>query len=170
MYTYKRFRTSKPTSIISLIALALVAWGILGLTGTPLAKKTKTVYEVRLDLNGVICIGESEGGYAMFPATESIQVGTELLDLTMLSLGGKNRKNLRIGLFLEDTGGAVYQAYQDGGTGLILVTKVQVPGDPGFTLVPRNRTADVSKHPGKGNGKGEWIGTVLVGDAVYTPK
>ena len=39
MYTYKRFRTSKSALIIILIALALVAWGILGITGKPLAKK-----------------------------------------------------------------------------------------------------------------------------------
>ena len=41
MYTYKRFRTSKSAVTIILIILALVAWEILGLTGTPLAKKGK---------------------------------------------------------------------------------------------------------------------------------
>ena len=43
MYTYKRFKASKSAVIIILIALALVIWGILGLTGTPLAKKRELV-------------------------------------------------------------------------------------------------------------------------------
>ncbi len=39
MYTYKRFKTSKSTVIIILIALALMAWGILGYTSVSLAGK-----------------------------------------------------------------------------------------------------------------------------------
>ena len=48
MYTYKRFRTPKSAVIIILIAVALVAWGILGLTGTPLAKKGKEIATFKL--------------------------------------------------------------------------------------------------------------------------
>lgn len=53
MYIYRRLRTSKSAVTIILIALALAAWGLLGPTGTTLAKKGKTTYEVILDIDSV---------------------------------------------------------------------------------------------------------------------
>ena len=50
MYTYKRFRTSKSAVTILLIALALMAWGILGYTSVSLAGKGGKDKALRLNV------------------------------------------------------------------------------------------------------------------------
>ena len=80
MYTYRRFKTSKWSLSIILIAVALVAWGVLGLTGTPLAKRELATFKLEY----------SDDSDVAFVGGEQVVDGAVEVDMYMPGCGSIN--------------------------------------------------------------------------------
>jgi hypothetical protein len=176
MYTYRRFKTTKSTVSILLIALVLVAWGVLGLTDTPLAKKggggkEKVTFDVDLNLKGdsdeepVTVNGTAQWPtlYANFAADTSnpqITVGGKTLRVIGMStnMNKKSGKIIKATLGFQDDDGNDYQAGP-------VDTDSAVPPDKGDFSVTIEKTVMVYKVQGKGNGTE--LGEVYIGTATY---
>ena len=189
MYTYKRFRTPKSAVTVILIALALVAWGVLGLTGTLLAKKGgggKASFDVELDLedsdgNPVIFDESTSGsGTAQWPNlspsfwgyNDFIWVGGVRVDLIGIPLYIKHGDIVWAEVFFKDDEGIGYKGETE-------VTDVNgepmpmppLPDEGGSFTVQIRKPVHVFKSVGKRGGEGKkekFLGTVYIGDAVYT--
>ena len=175
MSTYRRFKTSKWSLSIILIAVALVAWGVLGLTGTPLAKKGgQPTFSVSLELTGTDSKWDPvestvyDDGEATWPhldvhfwdADDLIQVGGVNLDLIQMTCSRKHGDIVWAMLHFRSAEGTYYRT-----------PKIDV-GQPipeiggSFTVYIGKSGIDVVQPNGKG--RGAVIGTVGIGDAVYT--
>lgn len=174
MYKYRRFRTSKSAVTIILIVLALVTWGILGLTGTPLAKKGgggKATFEVALDLTGSGGTVNFVDGEAQWPVLaahfkgddDTIQVGGVDVDLIGLTLEIRHGEIIAATVFFQDSEGTVYHTPSiDVGQ-----PKPDIPEKIGgsFTVYIGESGVDVIRQK---RGRGTVLGTVDVWKAEYT--
>ena len=179
MYTYRRFKTSKWSLTIILTALAVVTWGILGLTGTPLAKKPQeATIDVHLELDpdgpeapelAVPVTGTS--GWKQLHVKFSDQPAiTVLIDdepkilyphqmCFRVKRDKGNRIIVKVLLAFLDTDENWYE------TGWMETYK-QIPPEPGYFELP---IGWASIYRGAPKGKNEPRGTVYIGDAVFTP-
>ena len=176
MYTYKRFRTSKSAVIIVLIALALVAWGILGSTGTTLAGG-KVTLSVTLDVTTDMESVTFNDGTAQWPILGTSFKGRD--DLIEVVVEGVVKDMDLIGVCLNRkrgniVGAMVYFRDKEDGTGYEGVTDVEeqtpflpdVGGEP--LIVKIDKTIGMRKLGKGGKGNAEPLWTVYIGDAVYT--
>ncbi|MFC1716638.1 hypothetical protein ACFL6S_23425 [Candidatus Poribacteria bacterium] len=185
MYTYKRFGASRSAVIIVLIALALVACGILGLTGTPLAgKPVKATFDVTLYLQVVGGLGYTVIGTAKEPMLaadfrkehqsillygmdEETATAVDCYMMTGCKKGGK------VG---DSAANMMLHFYKDGevlyGTDCVRFDVTPPDAAGVFTLKPIEPDPpllDVYRSKGK-HGREEVIGTVIVGNVVYSPQ
>ena len=186
MYIYKRFKASKRRIAVIVIALARVAWGILGLTGTPLAKKgggEKVTFDVELVLEGKSFHGRGFlaglGVNFFITSNPKIMLGGVQLKLREMRVDVRAREVSGAYLFFEGDDGSSYKTDYDfePDPWLNSIPVDYVEGEvsvdtTGFTIHLLDASAvPVCRHS-RGRGKKEGIyviGTVDVGDPVFTP-
>ena len=192
MYTYKRFRISKSAVIIILMALALVAWGILGLTDMSLARKGGTAFKVTLFLGGVpdpfhgtaYLSGLGVNFFKLPPGAPDnlpITVGGVLLELQAMSVRVRAREIL--GVILQFKGSDGFSYFTDCDPEIkqwqiIPVASVDYVEDgnlaAGFTIrldPDKSCNVPVCRHSGLGGNKeGDPVLGIVegVGDPIYT--
>ena len=170
MYICKRFRTSRLSVIIILITLALIAWEVLGPTGTLLAKKggdEKATYKVDLLIEGNHFSGMASWQTldVAFPDNDIICVNSIELDLFQMSLKMKAGKIDRITLFFKDpVNEKVYQTWQNNSDWLD-VKSINPEIGVGFEIEPIDPSADL-----RSGRREEPLGSVDVNVATYIPQ
>ena len=188
MYKYKHFKTSKSAVVVVLIAFALVAWGIVA--PVILAKKPegkgnpKTVFEVEAVSDGgpynsptlvSTCSGSTDGKtlFVVWPrdavCIRITPLGSsyELTDDPQLAVVQRKGKVVAVKFYIQDTEGPEGILHE---SERMSVTPPVEPSSSGFTL--QIQQDDVPMYRLKGHVGGprvEQIGTISVGDFVFTP-
>ncbi len=192
MYAYKRFRTSKSALIIILMALALVVWGLLGLTDTSLARKGGTAFNVQLFLaevsepfHGTGYLSGLDVNFFKRPVpgdNPTITFGDVVLRLQAMRVRVRAREILGVILEFEGSDGFSYFTDRDPAATkwqIIPVASVDYVEDgnlaAGFTLrldPDKSCNVPVCRHSGLGGNKeGDPVLGIIegVGDPIYTP-